>query len=113
MVQLLIASFLISLLIAFCIVCLLGSHFYSHIKLNNLMKTAAEFAELLKRQSAALANLADDLRRLKEKLQAGGLTEAEEEKIYTDFEAGIVALETLAAATPEEETPPTEEEPVG
>lgn len=77
------------------------------------MKTSEDFKGLLLRQNAAIGNVADDIRRIKEKLQGGGLTEAEEDALFADWETSIVALETLAASTPEEETPPTDEEPVG
>lgn len=106
MAKLLFAIFLLCLLLAFCIVCIIGSHLSIHFKINNLMKTSQDFKALLERQNTALANVVDDIRRIKEKLQGGGLTEAEEEQLYTDWEASIQAIEALAASTPEDDETP-------
>lgn len=77
-------------------------------KIFNNMPTKAEFEAALARQSAALKNIADDIRRLTEQQSAGGLSEAEEQEILDKLNADADQLEALAGQTPEPE-PPTPE----
>lgn len=76
-------------------------------KLLQTMPTKAEFDAAFARQSAALQNIADDIRRLTEQQSQGGLTEAEEQGILDQLNAAADQLEALAGQTPE----PTEPSP--
>lgn len=81
------------------------------IKTINKMPTKAEFEAAFARQSAAILNLADDIRRLLLKQSAGGLSEAEEQEILNKLNGDVDKLEALAGQTPEEEPePPVEPE---
>ena len=71
----------------------------------NKMPTKEQFDAAFARQSAALQNIADDIRRLTEQSQAGGLTEAEEQAILDQLNAAADQLEVLANQTPEPPTP--------
>jgi len=77
------------------------------IKTLNKMPTKADFEAAFARQSAALQNIADDIRRLTEQQSGGGLTAAEEQEILDKLNAAADQLETLAGQTPE----PTEPQP--
>lgn len=76
-------------------------------KIFNNMPTKSEFDAAFARQSAALQNIADDIRRLTEQQSNGGLTEAEEQSILDQLNAAADQLETLAGQTPEQTTPET------
>lgn len=71
-----------------------------NLKLNT-MPTKEQFDAAFQRQSAALQNIADDIRRLTEQQSNGGLTEAEEQSILDQLNAAADQLETLAGQTPE------------
>lgn len=77
-------------------------------KIFNNMPTKAEFEAAFARQSAALQNIADDIRRLTEQQSQGGLSEADEQAILDQLNAAADQLEALAGQTPET---PTEPEP--
>lgn len=65
------------------------------------MPTKEQFDAAFARQSAALQNIADDIRRLTEQQSAGGLSEAEEQGILDQLNAAADQLEALAGQTPE------------
>lgn len=75
---------------------------------NIMAVTKADFEAAFARQSAALQNIADDIRRLTEQQSQGGLTEAEEQGILDQLNSAADQLEALAGQTPEP-TPPTPE----
>lgn len=77
------------------------------LNLQNTMPTKADFEAAFARQSAALTNIADDIRRLTEQQSAGGLSAAEETEILNKLNAAADQLETLAGQTPEQ-TPNTD-----
>lgn len=75
------------------------------------MPTKQEFEDALERQSKAISNIAGDITRLTEQLGTGGLSEADEADILSKIQERASALESIAALTPEPETPPEEPEP--
>lgn len=78
------------------------------LKLYN-MPTKQEFQDALNRQSTAISNIAADITRLTQQLGTGGLSESDEADILAQLQERAAALESIAAITPEPETPPTPE----
>lgn len=74
-------------------------------KLNN-MPTKAEFAQIATDLTTALENIAADITRLTDQLAQGGLTDAEEQEIFTQFRAIADRATTIAGQTPDPEAPP-------
>lgn len=74
---------------------------------NILMATKSDFQTALAEMSAGLDNIAADITRLTDTLQTGNLTEAEENEVFTQLRAVADKINTIAAVTPEPETPPT------
>jgi septation ring formation regulator EzrA len=73
-----------------------------------MAKSREEFGSLAAEIRASLTNLSDDITRLTDRLQGGGLTEAQEEEVYAEFRSLADDVKALADRTPEEpETPPT------
>lgn len=74
---------------------------------NLIMATKQEFQAALAEMSTGLDNIAADITRLTDTLQTGNLTEAEENEVFTQLRAVADKINTIAATTPEPETPPT------
>lgn len=77
----------------------------SIIKTLTKMPTQEQFDAAFARQSTALQNIADDIRRLTEQQSGGGLTEAQEQGILDQLNAAADQLEALAGQTPEPTVP--------
>jgi ABC-type transporter Mla subunit MlaD len=69
-------------------------------RLETLMAGATDLQAKFDRMTAALANLADDVRRLTEAIKPG-MTQAEVDAAVAQAETLASGLETLAAQTPE------------
>jgi len=72
------------------------------------MPTKAEFQQALADVTAALENIAADITRLTDQLSQGGLTDAEEQEIFTELRAVADRANSIAATTPEPEPPAPE-----
>lgn len=77
-------------------------------KINN-MPSKQEFQQALADVTAALDNIAADITRLTDQLSTGGLTEAEEQEIFTQLRAVADRAKTIADTTVDPEVPPTPE----
>jgi hypothetical protein len=73
----------------------------------NTMPTKAEFEQALAEVGTALDNIAADITRLTDQLSGGGLTDAEEQEIFTQLRAVADRAKAIADTTPE----PTDPEP--
>lgn len=77
-------------------------------KINN-MPSKQEFQQALADVTAALDNIAADITRLTDQLSTGGLTEAEEQEVFTQLRAVADRAKTIADTTVDPEVPPTPE----
>lgn len=73
------------------------------------MATKEQFEQAIERINAAILNIAEDIRGLKDKLSNVGLPSDVEDEVLSLIEAKATQLESLAGETPEEETEETEE----
>lgn len=69
------------------------------------MPTKQEFQDALNEVTSSLENIAADIQRLTDQLQNGGLSEAEEQEVFTQLRAVADRAKSIADATPETETP--------
>lgn len=72
------------------------------------MPTKAEFEAALTEITTSLENISADITRLTDQLETGGLTEAEEQEVFTQLRAVADRAKTIADTTPES-TEPTPE----
>lgn len=85
---------------------------YSNHKLNLIIKklhnmpTKAEFDALRDEFTGALTNIADDITRLTDSLQNGGMTTDEETQAFADLRAIADRANEIAGRTPETPTEP-------
>lgn len=80
-------------------------------KLNNV-PTKAEFQQALSDVGSALDNIAADITRLTDQLAGGGLSDADEQEIFTQLRAVADRARQIADTTPETpEEPETPTEP--
>lgn len=77
-------------------------------KINN-MPSKQEFQQALADVTAALDNIASDITRLTNQLSTGGLTDAEEQEVFTQLRAVADRAKTIADTTVDPEVPPTPE----
>lgn len=77
-------------------------------KINNIMATLQDYKNEFARINTATTNIADDIRRLIEKIAAGGMTDAEEAEALTELRAIADQVEAIASTTPEDPVPPTD-----
>lgn len=77
-------------------------------KINN-MPSKQEFQQALADVTAALDNIAADITRLTNQLSTGGLTDAEEQEVFTQLRAVANRAKTIADTTVDPEVPPTPE----
>lgn len=77
-------------------------------KINN-MPSKQEFQQALADVTAALDNIAADITRLTDQLSTGGLTDAEEQEVFTQLRAVADRAKTIADTTVDPEVPPTPE----
>lgn len=73
---------------------------------NILMATSAEWTATFVEMKAGLANIAADITRLTEAVQGGSLSQAEEDAAFAELRSLAEQINTIAATTPEPETPP-------
>jgi len=73
----------------------------SIIKTLNKMPTKQEFQDALAEVTSALENIAADIQRLTDQLATGGLTDAEEQEVFTQLRAVADRAKAIADATPE------------
>lgn len=71
------------------------------------MATSAEWTATFVEMKAGLANIAADITRLTDAVQGGSLTQAEEDAAFAELRGLADQINTIAAVTPEPETPPT------
>lgn len=76
-------------------------------KLNNV-PTKAEFQQALADVGAALDNISADITRLTDQLSGGGLSDAEEQEIFTQLRAVADRAKQIADTTADPEPEPTE-----
>lgn len=69
------------------------------------MPTKAEFEAALTEITTSLENIAADITRLTDQLETGGLTEAEEQEVFTQLRAVADRAKTIADTTPESTEP--------
>lgn len=74
------------------------------------MATLEQFQGILTRIDSATTNIAADIRKIKDQITGQGLPSDVEEDILAQLEAKAVALESIAAETPEDEEPVEGEE---
>ena len=79
-------------------------------KLNNV-PTKAEFQQALADVGSALDNIAADITRLTDQLSGGGLTDAEEQEIFTQLRAVADRAKQIADTTADPEPTPEEPQP--
>lgn len=77
----------------------------SILKQLNKMPTKAEFEAALQEVTSSLDNIAADITRLTDRLEQGGLTEAEEQEVFTQLRAVADRAKSIADTTPEDEAP--------
>jgi ABC-type transporter Mla subunit MlaD len=81
-------------------------------KLNTLidltMASKAEFQQALADVTSALDNIAADITRLTDQLANGGLSDADEQEIFTQLRAVADRAKSIADTTIDPEVPPTE-----
>lgn len=77
-------------------------------KLNNVA-TKQEFQQALADVTSALDNIAADIQRLTDQLAQGGLSEAEEQEVFTQLRAVADRAKSIADTTIDPEVPPTPE----
>jgi hypothetical protein len=75
------------------------------IKKLTKMPTKQEFQDALTEVTTALDNIAADITRLTDQLATGGLTDAEEQEVFTQLRAVADRAKQIADTTPEPETP--------
>lgn len=73
---------------------------------NILMATSAEWTATFVEMKAGLTNIAADITRLTESVQGGSLSQAEEDAAFAELRGLADQINTIAAVTPEPETPP-------
>lgn len=69
----------------------------------NFEQWTATFAEM----KAGLANISADITRLADSIQGGSLTQEQEDAAFAELRGLADQINTIAAVTPEPETPPT------
>lgn len=74
---------------------------------NIIMATSAEWTATFVEMKAGLANIAADITRLTDAVQGGSLSQAEEDAAFAELRGLADQINTIAAVTPEPETPPT------
>lgn len=67
--------------------------------------TKAEFQQALDEVTGSLDNIAADITRLTDQLEAGGLSEADEAEVFSQLRAVADRAKAIADTTPESETP--------
>lgn len=77
--------------------------------LTNTMPTKAEFQAVAQEFRDAFLNISNDITRLTDQLAAGGMTDAEEAEVLTEFRTLAADAKALADKTPE--PPPVEPTP--
>lgn len=77
-------------------------------KLNNVA-TKQEFQQALADVTSALENIAADIQRLTDQLAQGGLSEADEQEVFTQLRAVADRAKSIADTTIDPEVPPTPE----
>jgi hypothetical protein len=74
----------------------------------NTMPSKTEFQQALADVTAALDNIAADITRLTDQLSQGGLSDADEQEIFSQLRAVADRAKTIADTTVDPEVPPTE-----
>jgi len=69
------------------------------------METLQEFKTVIDEIKVSTDNIANDIVRLTDQLEVGGLTAAEETEVITELRAVAAKLKTIAEATPEPPAP--------
>jgi hypothetical protein len=81
---------------------------FSSIKLiHTEMATKQEFQQALADVTSALNNIAADITRLTDQLATGGLSEADEQEVFTQLRAVADRAKSIADTTIDPEVPPT------
>lgn len=75
--------------------------------LTNNMPSKQEFQQALADVTSALDNIAADITRLTDQLAQGGLSDADEQEIFTQLRAVADRAKTIADTTVDPEVPPT------
>lgn len=75
-------------------------------QIKTIMANLQDFKDLLIRVDAATNNIAEDLKRLAAKIEAGGLSEKDESEISEALKLAAEKLEAVAAVNPEPEPEP-------
>lgn len=81
-----------------------------NLKLNNV-PSKLEFQQALADVTSALDNIAADITRLTDQLATGGLSDADEQEVFTQLRAVADRAKSIADTTVDPEVPPTEEQP--
>lgn len=85
---------------------------FSSIKLiHKEMATKLEFQQALADVTSALDNISADITRLTDQLAQGGLSEADEQEVFTQLRAVADRAKSIADTTVDPEVPPTPVEP--
>lgn len=77
--------------------------------IKNNMPSKTEFQQALADVTAALDNISADITRLTDQLAQGGLSDADEQEIFTQLRAVADRAKSIADATIDPEVPPTTE----
>lgn len=77
-------------------------------KIYTEMATKTEFQQALADVTSALDNIAADITRLTDQLATGGLSDADEQEIFTQLRAVADRAKSIADSTIDPEVPPTE-----
>jgi archaellum component FlaC len=78
-------------------------------KLSKLM-TKQEFKDAIKEITDAVENIANDITTLTDKLEQGGMSDADEQEVFDDLRTLAARAKEIAGRTPEAETPAPETE---